>query len=175
MALTLRLAALLVFSVALSFAGTWSGSLVDSKCYASEERNVNPTDTLTHVDRDGNEKIRFCSPALENKVLRRGAIRRAMPSVGFRRKCKSFRAHSEGRPETFLQRPDNRRDGRKGAQSGFDCNRVPALNDIKPQRWVLLFQRHRSVEDYVRVRSLPQLRSSGCQEFALNVVPWRSD
>ena len=67
MALTLRLGALLVFSVALSFAETWSGSLVDSKCYASEERNVNPTDTLTNVDRDRNEEIRFCSPRSKTK------------------------------------------------------------------------------------------------------------
>src|ERR1700733_2752120 len=67
MPLTLRLAAVLVFSVALSFAETWSGNLVDSKCYASQERNVNPTDTLTNVDRDRNEEIRFCSPHSKTK------------------------------------------------------------------------------------------------------------
>jgi hypothetical protein len=58
----LRIAALFCFSSALMFAETWSGSLVDSKCFAREERNVNPTDTLTHVDRDVNLEIRFCSP-----------------------------------------------------------------------------------------------------------------
>jgi hypothetical protein len=67
MALTLRIATLLGLSVALGFAGNWSGSLVDSKCYASEERNVNPTDTLTNVDRDRNEEIRFCSPSSKTK------------------------------------------------------------------------------------------------------------
>jgi hypothetical protein len=67
MALTLRMAALFALSVALGFAGNWSGSLVDSKCYASEERNVNPTDTLTYVDRDRNEEIRFCSPSSKTK------------------------------------------------------------------------------------------------------------
>jgi hypothetical protein len=67
MVLTLRIAALLGLSVALGFAENWSGSLVDSKRYASRERNVNPTDTLTNVDRDGNEEIRFCSPSSKTK------------------------------------------------------------------------------------------------------------
>jgi hypothetical protein len=67
MALTLRIVALLALSVALGFAESWSGSLVDSKCYASRERNVNPTDTLTNVDRDGNEEIRFCSPSSKTR------------------------------------------------------------------------------------------------------------
>jgi hypothetical protein len=52
---------------ALGFAGNWSGILVDSKCYASEERNVSPTDTLTHVDRDTNQEIRYCSPNAKTK------------------------------------------------------------------------------------------------------------
>jgi hypothetical protein len=67
MAPTLRVAALLAFSAAFGFAEEWSGSLVDSKCYASAERNVNPTDTLTNVDRDGNREIRFCSPSSKTK------------------------------------------------------------------------------------------------------------
>ena len=67
MASTLRIAALLALSAAFGFAEEWSGSLVDSKCYASEERNVNPTDTLTNVDRDGNREIRFCSPSSKTK------------------------------------------------------------------------------------------------------------
>jgi hypothetical protein len=64
---TLRLAALLCLSSALSFAATWSGVLVDSKCYDAEQRNVNPTDTLTNVDRDGNREIRYCSPNAKTK------------------------------------------------------------------------------------------------------------
>jgi hypothetical protein len=67
MAPTLRIAVLLAFSAAFGFAEQRSGSLVDSKCYASEERNVNPTDTLTSVDRDGNREIRFCSPSAKTK------------------------------------------------------------------------------------------------------------
>jgi hypothetical protein len=41
--------------------------LVDSKCYDSEERNVNPTDTMTAVDRDKNLEIRYCSPKEKTK------------------------------------------------------------------------------------------------------------
>jgi hypothetical protein len=67
MTLVMRFAALLCFSSALSFAGSWSGHLVDSKCYDSEERNVNPTDTLTYVDRDKNLEIHYCSPGSKTK------------------------------------------------------------------------------------------------------------
>ena len=69
MALTMRLAALLCLSSALSFGGAWSGFLVDSKCYDAEERNVNPTDTLTNVDRDGNRELRYCSPSAKTKFF----------------------------------------------------------------------------------------------------------
>jgi hypothetical protein len=62
-----RLTALLCLLSALSFAESWSGALVDSKCYATEERNVNPTDTLTNVDRDGNLELRYCSPKPKTK------------------------------------------------------------------------------------------------------------
>ena len=54
MAFAIRLAALLCLLCALSFGGSWRGTLVDSGCFGSEERNVNPTDTLTSVDRDEN-------------------------------------------------------------------------------------------------------------------------
>jgi hypothetical protein len=67
MTLAMRLAAMFCLSAALSFAGIWTGALVDSKCYANEERNVNPTDTLTQVDRDGNREIRYCSPRAKTK------------------------------------------------------------------------------------------------------------
>src|ERR1700733_6465989 len=71
-----RVTVLLCSSALLSLAESWSGSLVDSKCYAAEERNVNPTDTLTCVDRDGNREIRYCAPSAKTKLF---AI---VPSVG---------------------------------------------------------------------------------------------
>ena len=61
MALTARrLATLFCLSTALGFAATWSGWLVDSKCYGSLERNKNPSDTLTYVDRDRGQEVRYC-------------------------------------------------------------------------------------------------------------------
>jgi len=69
MTLSARLGILLCLSTALSFAGSWSGALVDAKCYGAEERNVNPTDTSTYVDRDRNLEIRYCSPSAKTKVF----------------------------------------------------------------------------------------------------------
>ncbi len=63
----LRIAALLCFSSALGLAATWSGFLVDARCYGARERNVNPTDTLTAVDRDQNSELRYCSPSVKTK------------------------------------------------------------------------------------------------------------
>jgi len=59
----------LFLSSALSFAGTWSGVLVDSGCYDSSERNVNPTDTMIFVDRDTNQEIAYCAPNAKTKVF----------------------------------------------------------------------------------------------------------
>jgi hypothetical protein len=67
MAFATRLAVSLCLTSRLSFGGTWPGVLVDSKCFDAEERNVNPTDTLTSVDRDKNLEIRYCSPSAKTK------------------------------------------------------------------------------------------------------------
>jgi hypothetical protein len=50
-----------------AFANTWSGILVDSRCYASEERSVNPNYTYNHAYRDTDEEIRVCSPNAKTK------------------------------------------------------------------------------------------------------------
>jgi hypothetical protein len=63
----MRLAILLCLGSRLVFAGTWAGRLVDSGCWAAEERNVNPQDTLIFVDRDRNEEIRYCSPGAKTR------------------------------------------------------------------------------------------------------------
>jgi len=63
----MRLAVLLFLASVPGFAETWTGSLVDSKCFAASERNVNPDDTLTAVDRDQNQEIRYCSPGSKTK------------------------------------------------------------------------------------------------------------
>lgn len=69
MALTIRLAATFCVSPALSYAENWTGALVDSKCYEYRERNVNPTDTLTYVDRDMRALIFYCSPNAKTKAF----------------------------------------------------------------------------------------------------------
>jgi hypothetical protein len=67
MRLTVHLVFLLGAFAASGYARTWSGSLVDAKCYAAEERNVNPTDTELFVDRDRGYEIRYCSPKPKTK------------------------------------------------------------------------------------------------------------
>jgi hypothetical protein len=65
LALPLRLAALGCLSSALSLAGTWSGTLVDSRCWDTEETNVR--DTSIFVDRDGNLELSICRPTTKTK------------------------------------------------------------------------------------------------------------
>lgn len=65
MTLALRTAALLCLSSTLGFAASWSGFLVDARCFGNRERNVNPTDTLTAVDRDQNSELRYCAPSVK--------------------------------------------------------------------------------------------------------------
>jgi hypothetical protein len=71
MRVTMRVVAILCLAclvAAPSFAGgNWSGYLVNSSCYADEESNVNPTDTLTYVDRDKDLEIRLCAPNAKTK------------------------------------------------------------------------------------------------------------
>jgi hypothetical protein len=63
----IRFATLLFLAPVLSFAGTWSGILVDSNCYASELRNTNKDPTT--VERDMNTEVRYCAPKPHTKVF----------------------------------------------------------------------------------------------------------
>ncbi len=49
------------------FAQSWSGSLVDSKCYDSEERSFNPFDISPNLNRDKDQEIRICTPSSKTK------------------------------------------------------------------------------------------------------------
>jgi hypothetical protein len=69
MALVVRLATVVFLASTVCLAGNWSGALVDSKCYDSLERNVNPHDTLGNVDRDRGQEIRYCSPTGKTKAF----------------------------------------------------------------------------------------------------------
>jgi hypothetical protein len=69
MLFTMRVVTVLCLSSAFTSAGNWPGTLVDSKCFAIEELNVNPTDTLTYVDRDQNQELRLCTPGAKTKFF----------------------------------------------------------------------------------------------------------
>jgi hypothetical protein len=58
----MRFTLLLLLASMPALAGTWSGFLVDSGCYAAEERNRNPADVLHSADSDMEYEIRYCSP-----------------------------------------------------------------------------------------------------------------
>ena len=63
----MRFFILLLLAATPGFANTWSGFLVDSKCYAAQERNVNPKDSQPHVDRDMGLQIQYCFPRPKTK------------------------------------------------------------------------------------------------------------
>ena len=52
-------AVLCLFSVS-GFAGTLEGVLVNSECYRTMERNVNPGDVALDASRDRNLEVRYC-------------------------------------------------------------------------------------------------------------------
>jgi hypothetical protein len=62
MSLKTRLPALLCLASALGLAETRTGFLVNSSCYGSLERNHNPNDTLSFVNRDRGAEVRYCAP-----------------------------------------------------------------------------------------------------------------
>lgn len=64
---TYRLIALLCLGSASGFGESWSGILVDSKCYESEERNLNPFEIEGAHDRG--MEIRACHPGLRTKLF----------------------------------------------------------------------------------------------------------
>jgi hypothetical protein len=63
----MRIITLVLLSSALSFARTWSGTLVDARCWGFEENNVGAKDTDAYVDRDRNLEVSQCSPKAKTK------------------------------------------------------------------------------------------------------------
>lgn len=61
----MRLAALFFFLTTAGLASTWSGFLVDSRCWTSRQNNV--TIEATTVARAMNADVRFCSPTRDTK------------------------------------------------------------------------------------------------------------
>ena len=67
--LRIELAALVCLAATPAFAQRWTGFLVDSNCFESLERNTDPTDTISYIDRDREWEIRFCSPNAKTKTF----------------------------------------------------------------------------------------------------------
>jgi hypothetical protein len=65
MAFAMRVAVLACLSSTLGLAESWSGTLVDSRCWDSEENNTRATSI--YVDRDSNLGIRLCSPKAKTR------------------------------------------------------------------------------------------------------------
>ncbi len=59
---------ILAFLVApVMFAQSWTGALVDSKCFDNELRNVGPTNTDSQANTDKAYEIRYCHPNAKTK------------------------------------------------------------------------------------------------------------
>jgi hypothetical protein len=75
MSLITKVASLLGMIAPLGLATTWSGPLVDARCYASLLNNTNPD--LIYVDRDFAGMIRYCAPKARTTsfaVVQQGGI-----------------------------------------------------------------------------------------------------
>jgi hypothetical protein len=64
--LLLRLTLLACLASLPGLAANWRGALVDAKCYASMQRNVNPAETHP-ASTDTGRAIRYCSPNQKTK------------------------------------------------------------------------------------------------------------
>lgn len=65
----MRFLSILLAGCSCGFGAARYGALVDAGCFAAEQRNVNPTDTMTAVDQDVNSEIRYCSPRAKTKAF----------------------------------------------------------------------------------------------------------
>lgn len=63
----LRLAVLASLAVPPAFAGSWSGILVGSSCYATEQRNV--TKFFPTGEQDLNMQVRACTPKPQTRAF----------------------------------------------------------------------------------------------------------
>jgi hypothetical protein len=59
--------AVLLLGSSPAFAENWTGYLLDAKCYASEERNVNPFAASFDANHDRAYEIRVCRPKVRTR------------------------------------------------------------------------------------------------------------
>jgi hypothetical protein len=58
---------LLCCAPGFAFAESWTGALVNSKCYDNEVSNTNPSNTDAAVNTDKDAEIRYCHPNAKTK------------------------------------------------------------------------------------------------------------
>ena len=63
------LAALVCLACVPGFAESWSGALVDSRCYQGEMDNVGPLQSLTYSGRDMQSAVLYCAPTVKTKTF----------------------------------------------------------------------------------------------------------
>ena len=61
--------AILLLGSSPLLAESWTGYLVDAKCYSSQERNVNPFDPSFDSNHDRGYEIRVCRPKLGTRTF----------------------------------------------------------------------------------------------------------
>jgi hypothetical protein len=79
----IRLVSLFCLASGLGFAGTWSGNLVDAKCYQALASNHNLSDSP--VLQDVGMEVRYCTPKASTKVfaiVRRDDVSVRLDSAG---------------------------------------------------------------------------------------------
>lgn len=102
MRFTMHLITLLCLWSAFAYAGTWPGTLVDSKCFAIAELNVNSNDTSTYVDSRSESGTPHLLPGSKDKVFRSCSARWTQLDSGFRRKRQSGRNCVENRQKVLI-------------------------------------------------------------------------
>jgi hypothetical protein len=65
----LRLYAVFFLVSMASFAGSWDGVLVNTDCYDTLERNVNPSDSAIDVTHDRGLEVRYCRAKARTKYF----------------------------------------------------------------------------------------------------------
>jgi hypothetical protein len=65
--LTIWFVSLVCLTPTVGFAQSWSGYLVDSRCYDAEQRSFNPFDGPPDLVRDRGLEIRICTPSAKTK------------------------------------------------------------------------------------------------------------
>jgi len=69
MATDMRFLTLVILVSTAASAQSWSGYLVDARCYAAMERNHNPQSTLMDVNIDRDSEIRYCRPTAKSNAF----------------------------------------------------------------------------------------------------------